>query len=81
MNKIEFALDPPIDCPEFGEWSGDPNIALKDKHGLVSCRKIQNNSGRFNRGNLQRDKIENKWDYILKIADNSIKINLNLKNE
>jgi len=34
--KLEFSVDPPMDCPEFGEWSGDPNIALKDKHGLVT---------------------------------------------
>jgi hypothetical protein len=34
--KLEFTLDPPIDCPEFGDWSGDPNIALKGKHGLVT---------------------------------------------
>jgi len=34
--KLEFSVDPPMNCPEFGEWSGDPNIALKDKHGLVT---------------------------------------------
>ena len=34
--KLEFTVDPPMNCPEFGEWSGDPNIALKGKHGLVT---------------------------------------------
>ena len=31
----EIVLDPPIDAPEFGEWKGDPNVALKDKHDYV----------------------------------------------
>ena len=35
MTKYRILLDPPIHAKEFGEWSGDPNIALKDKHDYV----------------------------------------------
>lgn len=35
MPKYKIVLDPSIDAKEFGEWSGDPNIALKDKHDYV----------------------------------------------
>jgi len=35
MPKYRIVLDPPIGAKEFGEWSGDPNIALKDKHDYV----------------------------------------------
>lgn len=35
MPKYKIVLDPPIGAKEFGEWSGDPNIALKDKHDYV----------------------------------------------
>lgn len=33
---VEVTLDPPITAKEFGDWSGDPNIALKGKHSFVT---------------------------------------------
>ena len=45
MPKFRITLDPPIHAPEFGEWTGDPNIALKDKHDFVQmeveCEAIE----------------------------------------
>lgn len=34
--SVEVVVDPPTQCPEFGEWSGDPNTALVGKHDLVT---------------------------------------------